>query len=289
MKKWTVFMGAGVLAFGLSACGQTAEPAEGSDENANTNAESELTLEEVFANSTEATEQANSLHADIVTNQQMTMQPGGMEMNMEMNSAMDMTQDPLAFHQTSETSIVSEDIENENPVAMEMYFTEDGMYMHEATMDTWLKMTGESVEQLKSLADEQTADPSQQLEQLAGFQDDFTFKQTEEEYILTLDASGEKFKELINQQMDKTLGQIELEAQTALEDMTIHHVFYEIFIDKETFLTNNMNMEMSLDMNIEEETMSIQTDVQVDYSKYNEIEEITVPQEVIDQAQEMAF
>ncbi|TWT04205.1 hypothetical protein FQV26_14795 [Planococcus sp. CPCC 101016] len=286
MKKWIMFMSTATLAIGLSACGETAEPASG-DESAK-GEDSDLTAEEVYTKSVEASGEITGLHADIVTDQVMTMQPDGMVINMKVDSAMDMATDPLAFHQTAETSIVSEDIENTNPMNMEMYFAEEGLYMYEETMDTWLKMPDESIEDLKGLADQQTADPSQQLEELAEFQNDFTFEQTADEYILTLDASGEKFKELMDQQLEKTLGQMEIEAQMGLEDMTIHSVNYIINIDKETFLTNNMNMKMDMDMNIEGEPMNIKSDIQADYSEYNEIEAIAVPAEVIEQAQEIA-
>ncbi|WP_394120751.1 DUF6612 family protein [Planococcus donghaensis] len=286
MKKWILFMGTATLAIGLSACGETAEPASG-DETAK-GEDSDLTAKEVYTKSVEASDGINSLHADIETDQVMAMQPDGMVINMKVDSAMDMTAEPLAFHQTAETSIVSEDIDNTNPMTMEMYFTEQGMYMYEETMATWLKMPDESIDDLKGLADQQTADPSQQLEELAEFQEDFTFEQTADEYILTLDASGEKFKELMDQQLEKTLGQMEIEAQMALEDMTIHSVNYILMIDKDTFLTNSMNMQMDMDMNIEGEMMNIKSDVQADYSQYNEIEAITIPAEVVEQAQEIA-
>lgn len=285
MKKWIMFMSAATLAMGLSACGETAEPASG-DEAAK-GEDSELTVEEVYAKSVEASEGVTGLHADILTDQIMAMEAEGMVINMKMDSAMDMTTEPLAFHQTAETAIESEEIENSNPMSMEMYYTDEGMFMYEETMATWLKMPDESIEDLKGLADQQTADPAQQLEELAEFQDDFTFEQTEEEYILTLDASGEKFQELMDQQLEKTLGQMEIEAQMALEDMTIHSVNYIINIDKETFLTNSMDMTMDMDMNIEGETMNIKSDVQAEYSQYNEIEAISVPAEVLEQAQEI--
>lgn len=279
-------MSTAALAIGLAGCGETAEPASG--DKAAKDEDSDLTAEEVYTKSMEASEGIASLHADIVTDQMMEMQPDGMTMNMTVNSAMDMTIDPLAFHQMAETSVVSEDIENTNPMNMEMYFTDQGLYMYEETMATWLKMPDESIEDLKGLADQQTADPSQQLEELAEFQDEFTFEQTADEYILTLDASGEQFKELMDQQLEKTLGQMELEAQTALEDMTIHSVNYIINIDKETFLTNSMDMTMDMDMNIEGELMNIKSDIQADYSQYNEIEAITIPAEVLEEAQEIA-
>lgn len=278
-------MSAATLAIGLAACGETAEPTSG-DEPAK-GQDSDLTVEEVYAKSVEASEGITGLHADILTDQVMAMEAEGMEINMKMDSAMDMTTEPLAFHQTAETAIESEEIENSNPMSMEMYYTDQGMFMYEETMATWLKMPDDSIGDLKGLADQQTADPAQQLEELAEFQDDFTFEQSEEEYILTLDASGEKFQKLMDQQLDKTLGQMEIEAQMVLEDMTIHSVNYVIHIDKETFLTNSMDMMMDMDMNIEGETMNIKSDVQADYSQYNEIDAITVPAEVLEQAQKI--
>lgn len=286
MKKWLLFMSATTLTIGLSACGEAAEPASGDESTKGE--DSDLTVQELYEKSVEASETITSLHANILTDQVMEMQPDGMVMNMTMDSAMDMVVEPLAFHQTAETSIMSEDIDNANPMNMEMYFTDQGMYMYESTMAMWLKMPDESIAGLKELADQQTADPAQQLEELSEFQDDFTFEQTADEYILTLDASGEKFQELMDQQLDKTLGQMEIEAQMALEDMTIHSVNYTIFIDKETFLTNKMDMTMDMDMNIEGEVMNIKSDVQAEYSKYNEIDAITVPDRVLEEAQEMS-
>ncbi|KAA0957219.1 DUF6612 family protein [Planococcus kocurii] len=286
MKKWILFMTTATLAIGLSACSETAEPASGDETTKGE--DSKLTVQEVYEKSVEASEDITSVHADIVTDQTIAMQGDGMEMDMTVSSSMDMTIDPVAFYQKAETSVVSEDIDNSNPMSMEMYFTEQGMYMYEETMATWLKMPDASIEDLKALADQQTANPSQQLEELAEFKDDFTFKQTEGEYILTLDASGEKFNELMNQQLEKTLGQMELEAQMALEDMTIHAVNYVIYVDKESFLTTGMDMKMDMDMNIEDEMMNIKSDMQADYSRFNEIQSITVPAEVVEQAQEIA-
>lgn len=285
MKKWILFMSTATLAIGLSACSETAEPASGDEETKGE--DSKLTVQEVYTKSVKASEDITSVHADIITDQIMAMQSDGMEMNMAVDSSVDMTIDPMAFYQKSETSIVSEDIDNSNPMNMEMYFTDQGMYMYEETMATWLKMPDESIEDLKALADQQTADPSQQLEELAEFKDDFTFKQTEDTYILTLDASGDKFKELMDQQLDKTLGQMELEAQMVLEDMTIHSVNYIITIDKETFLTTSMDMKMDMDMNIEGEMMNITSDMQADYSKFNEIKAIIIPEDVLNTAQDI--
>ena len=150
-----------------------------------------------------------------------------------------------------------------------------------------MKLPGQDMEELKTLMDQQSGDVSQQLEDLEAFKDDFSFEQSGDEYILKLNAAGEEYQELINDQMGQMLGEMEMEAQDALEGMTINKVYYEIFIDKETFLPNTMNIDMDFDMEVEGETMNIKTDLQSEYSKYNEIEAITVPAEVIEQAQEI--
>lgn len=301
------YMGAGALALTLAACGETAEPAEdsaqdameevadeasgnGADDATDTEATEtgELTLEEVFTRSTEASNEVESLHADVLTNQLMTMGEEGMEMDMTFDLSMDMTAEPLAFHQTAETSIVSEDIENENPMTMEMYYTEEGMFIYEPAMDMWLKMPDDSLADMEEMISQDSIDPAEQLDQLQQFQDNFTFEQTADEYILKLDASGEEFKALLDQQLESTLGQMEIEAQMVLDDMMIHSASYEIYIDKETFLTNSMNVQMDMDMNIEGDTMNILSDTQSTYSQYNEIGPITVPDEVLEQTAETA-
>lgn len=273
-------MGAGVLTLGLAACGDTAELVDGSE--GDKAAESDLTLEEVFTKSSEASEDITSLHADMKTNQLMDMGMEGMEMEIVMDLAMDMTMEPLAFYQVAKTTMVSDEAENMPPMEMEMYLAEEGMFMFEPTMESWLKMPDADVAELESLANQQVTDPAEQLEQLEAFQDDFAFEQNADEYILTLDAAGEEFQELIDQQLETTLGQMEMEV--AAPDMSVNSVSYEIFIDKETFLPNAMNVVMDIDMEAEGESVSIKSDVQSKFSKYNEIEPITVPAEVVEQA-----
>lgn len=278
-------MGASMLTLGLAACGETAEPAAGSEEEKG--ADSDLTLEEVFVKTNEASEGINSLHADMATSQMMTVESAGMEIETVSDISMDMTVEPMAFYQTGEMKMVSEEMEGMPPTQMDMYYTEEGMYMYEPTMDTWLKMPSTEMEQLQTMIDQQAADPSKQLEQLEAFKDDFTFEQTADDYVLKLNASGEEYQELIGEQMEQMLGQMDMEVQSVLEGMTINDIAYEIFIDKETFLPGVINIDMDLDMEIEGESMNIKSAVDSEYSKYDEIDAITVPAEVIEQAEEI--
>lgn len=279
-------MGAGALAVTLAGCGETATPSE----DAEPSETSDLTLEELFAKTTAASEEANSFHMDTVTNQTMLMGPG-MEMDMQMDMSMDMTLEPMTFYQKGTSSFVSDGMEGMPAMEIEMYYTPDGMFTYDPMMDAWIKMPAGEMEELQAMMsmEQQSGDLSSQLEQLEAFQDDFTFEQSGDEFILTLDAAGEEYGKLIAEQMNQMMGdmEMEVEAQEILDGMTINKIFYEIFIDKETLLPNAMNITMDFEMEMEGESVNIQSDIQSQYSDFNGIDAITVPAEVLENAEEI--
>ena len=138
-------------------------------------------------------------------------------------------------------------------------------------------------EQMQSLSGKQ-ADPSQQLKELEQFKDDFKFEHTEDAYILRLSASGEKFNELIKKEMEETMPELLEGNPEMMENMDIQKVDYEIFIDKETFNTIGLNMVLEMSIVAEGEEMIIKQDLKSTFSDYNKVDEIKIPQEVIDNA-----
>ncbi len=292
MRKWMAVIGTSAAVIGLGACSNAEEQAtteEGSEASAPEAQEETKSASEVYTQAVEASQQVESLRAKSHTEQQMKMQPDGMEIDMTVDSKMEMTYEPLAFHQKGKTSIVSEDIDNTNPMLTEMYMTEEGLYMHETSVDMWLKMPEEMQENMQSMAGQQSADPARQLDELGDFEEDFVLEETDEAYILTLDASGEEFQELTDEQLEKTLGQMEIEAPLAPEDLEVHAVNYVITLNKETYLADRMEVDMELDVDVRGEMMAIESQMQVDYSDYNAIDPIEIPPEVLEQAQEIEF
>lgn len=289
MKKWMAIMGSGAVAIGLGACSNAQAPTtgEGSDAPAEETPEETRSASEIYAEAMEASQQVESVRAQSNTEQQMKMLPEGMEIDISVDADMEMTYEPLAFHQTGETSIISEDIENTNPMLSEMYLTEEGLFMHETSVDMWLKMPEEMHEDMMAVAGQQTADPTRQLDELGDFKEDFVLEETEDAYVLTLDASGEEFQELMDEQLQKTLGQMEIEAPLSPEDLKVHSVNYVIELDKESYLANRMEVEMALDVDVRGEMMAIESQMQVDYSDYDAIEPIEIPPEVLEQAQDI--
>ncbi|XKE95205.1 hypothetical protein LG326_02355 [Metaplanococcus flavidus] len=284
MKKWIAYMGAGAIALTLAGCGESAEPSEETDPNET----SDLTLEELFAKTTAASEEAKSFHMDMVTNQTMAMGPE-MDMDMKMDVSMDMTVEPLAFYQKAQSTFVSEGMDDMPAMETEMYYTADGLFSYDPMMDMWVKLPEDEMEDLEALMmmEQQSGDLAGQLEQLEAFQDDFTFEQTGDEFVLTLDAAGEEYEKLITEEMGQMLGELDVEAQEIMDGMNINKIYYEIFIDKETYQPNTINMTMDFDMEMEGESVNIQSDMQAEYSNFNGIDEIIVPAEVIENAEEM--
>lgn len=281
MKKWSTLLAVATLTLGLAACNETAAPANEKD----VTEKSELTLQEVYDKSMAASEELKSVKAKIDMKQKMQLP--GQDVNLDINSLMDMDYiiDPLQIHQTGTTSMKSTDENMGNQeMKMESYITKDAFYTYEGESGQWMKFPQEMMNQLMSTTDQ--SNPSNQLKQIEGYLEDFTFEQDNDNYILTLEASGEKFTELVKEQVDEALQNM-VGAEEIEMDMIINSVNYLIHIDKETFQTNKVDMVLDMDMTIDGETMNMKQDMKSDFSNFNQVEEIVIPQEVIDNAVEI--
>ena len=129
------------------------------------------------------------------------------------------------------------------------------------------------------------ADAPEQLRQLEQFVEDFTFEQDDDQYILTLEAEGEKFLQFVLDQAKSTLGSTAEDMTASMENMTIDEAIYALYIDKETFNLENMNMELVMTMVAEGEALKLSQSTTADYSEFDSIDAITIPQDVIDSAQ----
>lgn len=285
MKKWSMLLAVTTLSFGLVACNDTATPTPGTK----TEQTSNLTLQDVFKKSMEQSESIKSLSANIDMTQ--LIEVPSQEISMETTSKMDMDMviEPLSLYQKGTTSMTMPGMpssEQADDMEMESYMTEQGFYMFDNMSNQWTKLPSDMYEQIMSMSQKQ-ADPAKQLQDLEAFKDDFTFEQTDSSYVLKLSASGDKFNELIQKQLADTMPDMMVEEQELLKEMNIEKVNYEIFIDKETFNTTALNMIMDMTMVVEGEEMKLAQNLKSTYSKYNEVEKIEIPQEIIDNAQEM--
>ncbi len=283
MKNWIKGIAAGILVLGLSACSMTAEtktdPDTGKKEEISN--KSKMTAQEVYEKSMAVSKEQKSMHAKMDIDQLIKVPSQELEMDSKIKMDMDMVMEPLSMYQK-----MNMDMGEQGKMDMEMYMTDAGFYMSNPELEGWIKLPNDMYEvMVGQMAG--GANPSLDLNMFKEFAKDFKFVQTDDEYILTLSASGDKFSELFKKvAADNMPTGLEMDEQQAevLENLKVKSLEYEIFIDKKTFYTNAFNMKMDMTMKVEGEEMHIDQKVKADISKINEIKTIKVPQEVIDNA-----
>lgn len=278
MKKWTMLIAVATLSLGLAACNETATPAESEE----VTEQSKLTLQEVYDKSIATSEELKSVKAVMDLNQKMNMPSE--ETTLEISSKMDMEYivEPMQMHQkgTSTVNGLAEGMPAQTSES-ESYMTADDFYVYEESAGQWMKFPQEMMAGIMNAAGQ--ADASDQLKQIEGYLDEFKFEQDNENYILTLEASGEKFTELVKTQVDEVMQTMGAGEEIQM-DFVINSVNYLIHIDKETFQTNKLDVVLDMDIEVDGEKMNIEQDVKSTFSGFNEVEEIVIPQEVIDNA-----
>ncbi|WP_203248192.1 DUF6612 family protein [Sporosarcina beigongshangi] len=282
MKNWIKGMAVGVLALGLAACNTPAEPKTDAETGKKVELEepSGLTAQEVFEKATEASAEQVSMHATMNINQLMEIPGQEGTMNSKIKMDMDMVVDPLAMYQKMDV-----DMGEQGVTEMEIYMTEEGFFMNDPMSGQWLKLPAEMYEDL--LAQAGSADPTLDMNMFKEFVEDFKFEQTDDEYILKLSASGEKFSKLFKEiAMENLPADVDASAEAAelMENIEMKSLEYEIYIDKKTFYTNAFNMKMDMKMQVDGEEMRIDQKVNAKLSKINEIDKIEIPQEILDNA-----
>ncbi|MCG7343125.1 hypothetical protein MHZ92_03205 [Sporosarcina sp. ACRSL] len=283
MKKWLKGLGVGVLALGLAACGSEAEPKkdEATGEKVELTNKSEMTAEEVYNKAMEVSAEQKSMHAVMDIDQKISMAGQELEMDSKIKMDMDVIVEPLAMYQK-----MNMDMGDMGSMDMEMYMNESGFYMNDPESGQWVKLPNDLYEEMMAGMGGET-DPTLDMNLFKEFKEDFKFEQTDDEYILTLAASGDKFSGLMKELMGSALpADMEMSDEEAeiLNNMDVKSLNVVINIDKETFYTNAFDLDMDMTMKIEEEEMRIVQKMKSVITKINEIDEIVIPQEVIDEA-----
>ncbi|MEK4080277.1 DUF6612 family protein [Solibacillus sp. FSL K6-1126] len=278
MKKQYLFAMSTLAIALVAGCGDTAEPVEGTDSEAN------LTLQQVYENAMQRQQNLKSVHAETTMDQvtSFVMEGQTMEITSNSNLAMDIQQKPMAMYSKGTVKMDMGDEKMDMPI--EMYMTEeDGFYMLNGDTNEWLKMPDEQYEQLIAQTGAQV-DASEQLEQLEQFIDDFSFEQDDENYLLTLNIEGDEFKQFIVSQMGASLGESMEVNGEILENMTFEDSQYNIVVAKDTFDIKEMDMDLKIITNVEGQETTIENDANIVYSKFDEVKEINIPNEVINGA-----
>ncbi|HBT73457.1 MAG TPA: hypothetical protein DEB37_14770 [Lysinibacillus sp.] len=282
MKKIFKVLAVGTLALTLAACNSSATPTK------DTTKTSKLTLEQVYDKAVDRQADIKSASANMDMTQVTKVGSGkeAMEFSIDSKMDMDIIVDPLAMHLSGSMSMPDMMSEGEETTDMpiEMYMKKDtGLFMKDMTTDSWIKLPDENFDEILDQT-AASADAKEQLEHLKKFIGDFKFEQTDDEYVLTLEAKGDKFKELIDSEITKSIEDMGLE-ENPMDQLTIEKINYILHIDKETFDTKKMDMNFDLKMAVEGDELIMNTKSVVTYTDFNHLKTIDIPQSIIDNAQ----
>lgn len=282
MKKIFKVLAVGTLALTLAACNSSATPTKDTTKTSN------LTLEQVYDKAVDRQSDIKSASANMDMTQVTKVGSGEEAMEFSINSKMEMDiiVDPLAMHLSGSMSMPDMMSEGQETTDMpiEMYMKKDaGLFMKDVTTDSWLKLPDENFDAILDQT-AASADAKEQLEQLKKFINDFTFEQTDKEYVLTLEAKGDKFKELIDSEINKSIEDMGLE-ENPMDQLTIEKINYVLHIDKETFDTKKMDMNFDLKTAVEGDELLMNTKSVVTYTDFNHLKTIDIPQSIVDNAQ----
>ena len=92
------------------------------------------------------------------------------------------------------------------------------------------------------------------------------------------------------EQLEGTLGQsLEEESESVLDNIQFENAKYIITIDKKTFDTTKIVTDLAMVMNMEGTNSKISALSTINFSDFNKVDAITIPQDVIDNAVQSEF
>lgn len=307
MKKWTAILMVVILAVALAACGSkdtnNGEPsnqtgAGNTEVNTNGNGNgnggsnggdgeqgeqpgnggreegsaSKVTVDELIAKSAEASQSLESFAMEATVNQVIGMGEGDTATEQKVDMTMDskLVRSPLQMYQIMEVGTP------QGPQVIEQYIIDDVLYMN--SNGQWMKLPSEMNTEMVA-AMENSLNPQAQLEQFKTIADQVRITETDKEYILHAELSGDNVKELAKSIMAQSGSG---EEQAALLDMmNIQSIAISNGIDKASFYPTFTDVKMSMDMDQEGQKVSMDMNMVSNFSDHNNIS-IEVPQEALD-------
>lgn len=275
MKKWLIAI-ISISMLLLAACSDTATP---SDDTSKEN-ESSLTAEDVYEKAMEQLDTLESVGFDMQMEQ--TMEFGEEESVRSLaDISGEIIEEPFMMYQNGSIEMDS------NPIGLmeinlEMYAEDDVVYIYEDMFNNWMKGSLDDLSAAGLEVGEEQS-PFSHIEDLEEYIDEFTFEQTDDTFIFKLETDNDKFKQLLLEEIQDF--QMDMDGnEDVLESLEIDQLHYTFIIDKETFDTLSFSMDFSIQLTENGETISVASIIDAEFSNFNGIEEIVIPDEVIEEA-----
>lgn len=233
---------------------------------------------EVFEKALNASAKLESFKTVMTMKQNMDI--NGQKMDMATKMDMDMIVKPkIAFKQAMEMTVAGQ------ATKMDMYYTEEGLFLRESTSGQWMKMPAEALDQAQGLIQQDQMDLAKQMEKLKQFADDMQVSESADSYTIKLVASGEKFNDFIKSELDSlTNGQMNEMMSAAMSGVNVKSLEYTYVVDKKNYYPTSMIMDMAMEMDVQGQKINMVQNMEGTYSSYNSIKSITVPAEALQAA-----
>ncbi|GLC88994.1 S-layer homology domain-containing protein [Lysinibacillus piscis] len=271
----------------LQETGEKSVPQPTQEQPATTN-DSAL-LEEVFAKTLAKQETLKSVKATMTMSQAITMNDGKetTTVNSKGKMTMDIVTEPMQFFTDGTMSMTDPTTGEAMDLPIKMYMTaKDGMYMYDADQKVWMKLPSQFFDEMLGQTGMQT-DVAEQLAMLQSFAEDMTIQETANRYELTLKGAGDKFTELVKQQLTSMDFDMGADVEAQLGNMSFDGLAYKLLINKETFNVEEIAIDMTLNMNVEGNKVKLQQQVTINYHDFDAVTTITIPQDVLKNAKEI--
>ncbi|WP_077625007.1 DUF6612 family protein [Sediminibacillus massiliensis] len=231
-------------------------------------------LEDIYQNALEANEELENFEMNAELEQSIVMGEESIPVSATIQSQMQ--QDPVAFHQTMD--MMGQEIE--------MYYSKEGIFMKEPVEGKWVKGPEELVDQLNQLAGQEQQNPAEQMELLKDYVKDFELEETEDTYVLNLNADGLDIQELMKEQLGGTIPEDQL-TDEMMESVSVNKLTYTFTLSKDTYYPQTMTVDMDMEIDEQGNKTNLTQKMDATYSKFNELGTIEVPQEIKDSAEDM--
>ncbi|WP_145333420.1 DUF6612 family protein [Paenibacillus xylanexedens] len=284
MKKWTTMIIGALLAVSLAACGndtdKSATPPAGNEttnESTNTAEQNAAvpTLDELLAKTGEATKALKSFTTEANIDQKIKLDAGEQSQDQQVKTSlkMDIIKDPMMIYQEMELDMSGQ---KQN---VKQYITSDKIYSQVG--DQWVAIpedqTKALIEQLKA-----SMNPEKELDQFKKVKEDVKITEEGDNYVLNADVSGDNVKELAKSVMEQNGSDAQMQAM--LDQMNIKSMKMKYLINKETSLMEKIDVEMVMEMEQNNQKMTMDMKMDTSFSNHDKVAEIKIPQEALDSA-----
>ncbi|MGB8000843.1 MAG: LPXTG cell wall anchor domain-containing protein [Anaerobacillus sp.] len=235
----------------------------------------EMSATDILKQSKEAMTEVESYSTK--TNMEQSIPLDGKTMSTSSESEADITLKPFAMHQ-----VVTTKSAEEGEMSLESYWTEKGFYQEDPEKG-WVKMPEELTQGLKKLQSSSMVEG--QMAQAEKLGKEMSVEETDEGFVLTYEGDGKTLMEASMKMFEESMSGEGSESMKGLmEQMTINDFNYEVTVDKETYYMKHLTMDIDMDIEVKGKSTNITQSMDMSMDHYNEVDQITVPANVIDSA-----